>query len=154
MKDRFSDNPIRDPQPEHVATAERISADQRAEIVDEFVTTRSHIFYLAVDRAVYGQVMHDALWHSSVWPDLRVSVLWCDMAVPDTIMTNAWYVARQLRENWPEGARKVDIVRFRGANHFVSACHLLFFACLLTILLCQASLDIPERMVEQLANLV
>lgn len=121
VKGLFSDNPVSDPPPEHVATAYRFSAEQRAEIVDDFVTTRSHIYYLGVDRSVYRDITHDALWNSAVWPGLRVSVLWCDMSVPDTVLTNAWYVDRQLRENWPQGARKVDIVRFRGANHFVSA---------------------------------
>ena len=112
--------------------------DSLAEIIDDFVTTRSHICYLGVDRAVYTQVMHDALWSSSVWPSLRVSILWCDKSVPEITFTNAWYVANQLQENWPEGARKVDIVRFHGANHFVS--HLLPCACLLTVSMFTGSL--------------
>ena len=120
MKGLFSDKPISNPSPEHLATADRFSEEQRAEIVDDHVLTRSQKYYLSVDGAVYKEIMHDALWHSTVWPGLRVSVLWSDMSIPDTVLTNAWYVARQLRDHWPQGARKVDIVRFRGANHFVS----------------------------------
>ena len=134
VKGLFSDDPISDPPPEHLPTADRLPAKRRAEIVDDHVTTRSHIYYLGVDREVYGEVMHDALWHSTVWPGLRVSVLWCDMSVPDTVLTNAWYVARQLRDNWPQGARKVDVVRFRGANHFVSVCLLNFALLLMTVI--------------------
>lgn len=130
VKGLFSENPISDPPPELVATADRLSADQRFEMVDEFVSTRSHFHFLAVDREVYRGIMHDALWNSSVWPKLRVSVLWCDMSVPETALANGWYLPRQLQEDWPQGARKVDVVRFRGANHFVSACLLSFFPLL------------------------
>ena len=121
MKGLLVYSAVSNPPPEHVATVDRLSTTQRADLVDETVTARSHVAYVAVDRTVHGRILREALWDSTVWPNLRVSSIWCDMSVPDTVLTNAWYVDRQLRENWPQGARKIDIVRFRGANHFVSA---------------------------------
>ena len=113
---------VGDSSPEHVATIDRLTTAQRADIVDESVTVRSHLDYVAVDRAVYGQIQREALWNATVWPKLRVSALWCDMSVPETCLA-AWYLARQLR-TWPQGAREVELVRFSGANHFVSRLHL------------------------------
>ena len=58
VKGLFSDKPISNPSPEHLATADRFSAEQRAEIVDDHVLTRSQKYYLSVDRAVYEEIMH------------------------------------------------------------------------------------------------
>lgn len=118
LKRLLAHNAISDPLPEHVATADRLSAAQRAAVVDESVAARSQMAFVAVDQAVCGQIMQEALWDATVWPNLRVSAIWCDMSIPDTCVA-AWHFARQL-EDWPQGARKVELVRFHGANHFVS----------------------------------
>ncbi|KAH9843701.1 Alpha/Beta hydrolase protein [Rhodofomes roseus] len=118
LKASLVQQPIDNPPPEHVATVDRLSSEQYADVVDPTVTARSHLLYImAVDRSVYRDVMHDALWDSSVWPGLRVPLIWCDMSVSETVFA-AWHFSQQVKENWPRGARKIDIVRFEGANHF------------------------------------
>lgn len=103
----------------HVASVARMSPENLAEITDPAVLAKSHVAFGNVDAAVYKKNLDAALLDASVWPRVRVSLVWCDMSPPETVFST-WYLANQLTTTWPQGARKVDVVRFEGANHFVS----------------------------------
>ncbi|TFY59860.1 hypothetical protein EVJ58_g5515 [Rhodofomes roseus] len=155
LKASLVQQPIDNPPPEHVATVDHLSSEQYADVVDPTVTARSHLLYImVVDRSVYRDVMHDALWDSSVWPGLRVPLIWCDMSVSETVFA-AWHFSQQVKENWPRGARKIDIVRFEGANHFVSV-HAILPGIARDLSKCialQPHGDEPQRMLELLLTL-
>ena len=108
------------PPPERVPSVARMSATKLTEITDPDVLTSSHAAFGNVDPAVYKKNLDDALLDASVWPRVRVSLVWCDMSPAETLLST-WYLANQYVNHWPQGARKIDIVRYEGANHFVSS---------------------------------
>lgn len=57
------------------------------------------------------------------WPNVEVRYLWCDHSIWEMPLA-AFRLSRDLEEATSQGkrVRKVDFVRFRGANHFVSHC--------------------------------
>ena len=87
------------------------------EVADTAVVERSQLFYTSIDIAVYEEVMLAAMWDASVWPRLRTKFVWCDRSVAETVLA-ACHFARQV-EKWPASSRKIEFVRFRGANHMV-----------------------------------
>ena len=97
----------------------RMTPQEYAEITDPSVTTRAHPLFHAVHPGIYWDNVQAALWDSTTWPHLRLTIVWCDMSPPETVIS-AWYLSKKVKEDWPEGARKVDVVRFQGVNHFVS----------------------------------
>ncbi|EPT04329.1 hypothetical protein FOMPIDRAFT_44288 [Fomitopsis schrenkii] len=113
LQQRVEENPL----PQHVASVARMSAEELADITDPAVLTTSHVAFGNIDPAVYKKHLDAALLDASVWPRVRVSLVWCDMSPPETLLST-WYLANQLATTWPQGARKVDLVRFEGANHF------------------------------------
>lgn len=96
----------------------RMTPQEYAEVTDPSVITRAHPLFHAVDPAIYWSNVQAALWDSTTWPHLKMTIVWCDMSPPETVIS-AWYLSKKVREDWPEGARKVDVVRFQGVNHFV-----------------------------------
>ena len=139
--------------PEHIASVLRMSAEELAEITDPAVLVSSHTAFGNIDPGVYKRNLDDALLDASVWPRIRVSLVWCDMSPAETLFST-WYLADRLAHQWPQGARKVNLVRFEEANHFVS--------CLLFGLPMtnrpespqQPHWDEPERTMDLLAGLV
>ncbi|KAH9830743.1 Alpha/Beta hydrolase protein [Rhodofomes roseus] len=98
-------------------TLHRMSPEELARVVNEDVIARSHIFYELLDSTVYTDSMHLALHDASVWPQLRVLLLWCDMSVSGTVVPS-WGFLKAYQEDWPANGRRVDAVRIKGANHF------------------------------------
>ncbi|KAH9835553.1 Alpha/Beta hydrolase protein [Rhodofomes roseus] len=134
LRQGVSQVPIKDPSPDYVASVVNMSAEELSEITDPAVITSSHPLYYNVDPALCKENLDAALLDASWCPRLRVALVWCDMSVPETIMST-WYLARQVSEHWPASARKVDLVRFEGANHF-------------------PHWDQPKRTIELLAGLI
>lgn len=119
LRHGLQQQPEENPPPQRLASVARMSTEELAEITDPEVLATSHMTFGSIDPAVYKKNLDDALLNSSVWPRVRVSLVWCDMSPGETLLST-WYLASQLANNWPQGARKVDLVRFEGANHFVS----------------------------------
>ncbi|KAH9937692.1 uncharacterized protein B0H18DRAFT_1113494 [Fomitopsis serialis] len=117
LRKGIAEAPIRDPPPNRVPSVVNMSAEELAEITDPAVITRSHPLYYNVDPALCKENLDAALLDASTCPRLRVSLVWCDMSPPETVMST-WYLARQIQDLWPSNARKIDVVRFEGANHF------------------------------------
>lgn len=58
---------------------------------------------------------------NNIWPNIRTHVLWCDMSVAETAYATI-LLEKEMREARQKGewVRNVHLVRFRGANHYVS----------------------------------
>lgn len=112
--------PMLDPPGVYRPSTARMTPTEYAEIIDPSVITRAHPLFHAVAPEIYWDNVEAALWDSTTWPHLKISIVWCDMSPPETVIS-AWYLSKRIKEDWPEEARKVDVVRFRGANHFVSS---------------------------------
>ncbi|KZT65133.1 hypothetical protein DAEQUDRAFT_697601 [Daedalea quercina L-15889] len=113
----LAQSPILDPPVDYQPTAVRMTPQELEEVTDPAVNTRAHPLFHAVDPGIYRNNMQAALWDSTTWPHLKVTLVWCDMSPPETIIS-AWYITQQIKEEWPKDARKVDVLRFEGANHF------------------------------------
>ncbi|PCH43848.1 alpha/beta-hydrolase [Wolfiporia cocos MD-104 SS10] len=99
------------------STLDRMSPDELAATAEMSVTHRSHRPMHTVQRGVCADNLRAALHDSTICPRVRVSLVWCDMSVAETVLSS-WTLARMVEREWPEGARKVEIVRMEGANHF------------------------------------
>ncbi|KAH9924430.1 Alpha/Beta hydrolase protein [Fomitopsis serialis] len=88
-----------------------------AKVLNADVIARSHIFYEFLDGEVYKDTMRRALHDTSIWPGLRVVLLWCDMSVSAVVMSS-WGLLKEYHGDWPAGGRRIDAVRMKGANHF------------------------------------
>lgn len=119
VRSRLVHYPSTDSTPESVSRAESMLYQEHDEVADTAVVERSQLFYTSIDIAVYKEVMRAAMWDASVWPRLRTKFVWCDRSVAETVLA-ACHFAQQVEE-WPAGARQIEFVRFRGANHMVSA---------------------------------
>ncbi|KAH9835552.1 Alpha/Beta hydrolase protein [Rhodofomes roseus] len=118
LRDGLLHCPIADPSsPDYVPSTARMTTQRFGDVTDPNVTKRAHPLFHAVDPRLYQENVQAALWNSTTWPHLRVTLVWCDMSLPETVLS-ACYLAKQINEEWPQGARKVDVLRFNGANHF------------------------------------
>ncbi|TFY67242.1 hypothetical protein EVJ58_g1755 [Rhodofomes roseus] len=113
----FARDPIANPPPHQSATLHRMSSDEFARIINADVVARSHLFYELVDGKVYADNTRVALRSTSIWPNVRVVLVWCDMSVSETVLP-AWGLLRQVQEDWPTNGRAIHSVRLKGANHF------------------------------------
>ncbi|OBZ68451.1 hypothetical protein A0H81_11547 [Grifola frondosa] len=50
-------------------------------------------------------------------PEIRVRHIWCDMSLWNAVWS-AWYVEKMLAENGSSGGRDVELILFKGVNHF------------------------------------
>ncbi|PCH43962.1 hypothetical protein WOLCODRAFT_75425 [Wolfiporia cocos MD-104 SS10] len=98
-------------------TTKRMSPEDLATVTSVAQASRAHIPLILAHPPVYTEVARRALKKVNVWPDVHVTFVWCDMAPGDHIIA-AWEVSRKVRMAWPLNARRVDIVRMSGANHF------------------------------------
>ncbi|KZT68313.1 hypothetical protein DAEQUDRAFT_728131 [Daedalea quercina L-15889] len=112
----FSQEPIQKP---HylMPTLLRMSNDELSRVVNEGAVMRSHFLYEAVDGKVYTDNARNALRDTTVWPDLRVVLVWCDMSVSEALLST-WGLLKQVEGDWPAHGRRVHALRLRGANHF------------------------------------
>ncbi|KAH9937693.1 Alpha/Beta hydrolase protein [Fomitopsis serialis] len=109
--------PITSPSSDYEPSTTRMTHQEFADVTDPDVVKRAHPLYHAVNPVLYKENIQGALWNATTWPHLKVTLVWCDMSPPETVLS-AWYLANQVGTNWPRGARKVDVLRFQGANHF------------------------------------
>ncbi|KAH9924426.1 Alpha/Beta hydrolase protein [Fomitopsis serialis] len=130
----LSTNRIADPPPHQTPTLLRMSSDELGKVANEDVMAHSHMFYVFMDDKVYKDTMRRALHDTSVWPGLRVALLWCDMSVSATVMSS-WGLLKEYQDEWPAGGRRIDAVRMKGANHF-------------------PHWDYPERTMQLLADII
>ncbi|KAH9835554.1 Alpha/Beta hydrolase protein [Rhodofomes roseus] len=107
--------PSTDSSSEYENSTERMLYQEYDEVTDTGVAERSQLFWMDFDVTVYKEMTELAMYDATIWPHLQIKLVWCDRSVVETVLA-AWYFAQQMRD-WPEGARKVEIVRFRGANH-------------------------------------
>lgn len=109
--------PITDPRPEERPTLLCMSEEERRDALDYIHAPRSCVPMALIDKSVFLENMRRALWDCSVWPHLRVTLVWCEMS-PGEMLVGSWHLAKQIREAWPDGARKVSVKRMENANHF------------------------------------
>ncbi|PCH43959.1 hypothetical protein WOLCODRAFT_133046 [Wolfiporia cocos MD-104 SS10] len=105
------------PEEDMPATLIRMSPAEVAEVTDWERAPQAHVPLTNADPSVYAQNAHHALKEVNVWPDVYVTLVWCDMSVGDTIIA-AWELSRKVEAAWPLEGRRVSIVRMNGANHF------------------------------------
>ncbi|OBZ66589.1 hypothetical protein A0H81_13449 [Grifola frondosa] len=116
----LTQDPISDPAPDRAPTIERMTAAELAAVTDAS-DTGSHIPVLHVSTEVYSENLQMALFDSmkaSVWPGLRVELVWCEMSHGEP-QYSAWYVVQMAAEY--QSGRKLAVTKMEGANHFVSA---------------------------------
>ena len=121
----FAREPIANPPHHQTPSLTRMSEQEATRIVNAGVILRSHVPQEFFDDKVYADNMRRALCDCSVWPNLRVALLWCDMSVSATLLS-AWSLLEAYRGAWPVNGRHVDAVRMRNANHFVCSCSFRF----------------------------
>ncbi|KAH9942789.1 hypothetical protein B0H21DRAFT_779875 [Amylocystis lapponica] len=123
-------------------TCSVMSAEDVAASTDVVALQRSQTTLEFMDPSVYRDVVRRALYDccgpdspapgakEPIWPKMRVEVLWCGMDVGDVVWTAHLY-KRDAEEARKAGkvARTVGLTRVDGANHFVSACHLVCALC-------------------------
>ncbi|KAH9835551.1 Alpha/Beta hydrolase protein [Rhodofomes roseus] len=107
----------RDPQTEPSPTLTRMSAEELAGVTDPAALAHSTLAFTRVDPRVYEENMQAALWDKTIWPRLRIALVWCDASVGPTMLAS-WYLANMVVTRWPAQGRRVELVRFEGANHF------------------------------------
>lgn len=112
----ISNSPIDDPL-KYQPTLKSMSPVEIAAVTDWAGAQRSHLAMLDIDSTVYQENAQRALLDKSVWPGLRIVLVWCAMSVGETVY-GSWDLARRVRHAWPPGARKVDVRRLDGVNHF------------------------------------
>jgi len=108
---------VADP-PHRRPTVLRMSPEQLQGCADSHGALRSHLPILAADPSIYSANLRAALMEPKAWPRLRVVYAWCDMTVADCVYGTAQF-AKMQREAWPATGRQVEMLRMRGANHFV-----------------------------------
>lgn len=114
----FARTPIANPPPHQTPSLTRMSEEEAARIVSADVIPRSHAPQEFFDVQVYADNMRQALCDASIWPNLRVALLWCDMSVSATLLS-AWGILNEYRDAWPVNGRRINAVRMKNANHFV-----------------------------------
>ncbi|KAH9924415.1 uncharacterized protein B0H18DRAFT_1211859 [Fomitopsis serialis] len=72
----FSQDPVVDSPIQHTPTILRMSDGELARVVNEDAVAHSHILYEHVDGKVYSDNVRKALCHTSIWPGLRVVLVW------------------------------------------------------------------------------
>lgn len=112
----ISNSPIDDPL-KYQPTLKSMSPVEIAAVTDWAGAQRSHLAMLDIDSTVYQENAQRALLDKSVWPGLRIVLVWCAMSVGETVY-GSWDLARRVRHAWPPGAREVDVRRLDGVNHF------------------------------------
>ncbi|KZT65132.1 alpha/beta-hydrolase [Daedalea quercina L-15889] len=115
VRARLVHYPSTDSSPEHLSSAERMLYHEHDKVVEPEVAERSQLSYMGMDEAVYREVLQTAMWDASAWQRLRITLVWCDKSVAEAVLA-ACHFAQQVQQ-WPKDARKVEFVRFRGANH-------------------------------------
>lgn len=110
--------PIAGPPPYQTPSLARMSEQEAARIVSADVILRSHFPQEFFDDKVYENNMRKALCDASVWPNLRIVLLWCDMSVSATLLS-VWGILKEYRDVWPTNGRRISAVRMKNANHFV-----------------------------------
>ncbi|EED78969.1 predicted protein [Postia placenta Mad-698-R] len=113
----INNSPI-DDSPKYQPTLKTMSPVEIAAVTDWAGAQRSHVAMLDVDSTVYQENAQRALLDKTVWPGLRVVLVWCTMSVGATVY-GSWDLARRVRHAWPPGAREVDVKRLDGVNHFL-----------------------------------
>ncbi|KZT68307.1 alpha/beta-hydrolase [Daedalea quercina L-15889] len=129
----FARGSIANPPFHQTPTLLRMSPEERDRVVNKDVLARSHIFWEILDSKVYTTNTRKALYDASVWPKLRVSLLWCDMSLALIVMAT-WGLLKDYQD-WPANGRSIHTVRMKGANHF-------------------PQWDQPERTMQLLANVI
>lgn len=114
----FARSPIANPPLQLTPTLTRMSEGEAARTVNSDVILRSHKPQEFFEDKVYADSMRRALCDTSVWPNLRVVLLWCDMSVSGIVLST-WGIMKEYHETWPNNGRRIDFVRMKGANHFV-----------------------------------
>ncbi|KAI0930702.1 hypothetical protein AcW1_003659 [Taiwanofungus camphoratus] len=113
----LAQTPISNPPLNQQPSLARMSAAEVAATTDWVGAPRSYIPMISIDQTIYEVNKCRALLDATIWPRLRATLVWCDMSVGETMIA-AWDLARSVSQSWPEGARKVDVRRMEGANHF------------------------------------
>ncbi|KAH9937695.1 uncharacterized protein B0H18DRAFT_971837 [Fomitopsis serialis] len=94
-----------------------MSAEELTSTTDPAALAHSTLAFTRVDSQVYEENMQAALWDRSVWPEVRVALVWCDASVGPTMLAG-WYLANMVATRWPARSRKVELVRFEGGESF------------------------------------
>ncbi|OCH91789.1 hypothetical protein OBBRIDRAFT_791899 [Obba rivulosa] len=111
----ISTDPIPDPPPHQTPTTETFSPDQFLTNVDIPGAIAYHVPYLFMNREVYEANARSALQEKTIWPHLKMVLVWCDMSVGETLL-GSWRII-DLANKAGKG-RGLVIHRMRGANHF------------------------------------
>ncbi|EMD37402.1 hypothetical protein CERSUDRAFT_114071, partial [Gelatoporia subvermispora B] len=106
---------IPDALPHQRPTLEAMTPEELSGCTDVGGATRSHLALVNVHRTIYEANCRRALTNTDVLPDLRVELVWSDMSPGDALL-GAWNILRIAKE--AEKARKINVRRMRGANHF------------------------------------
>jgi len=109
---------IEKPLSHQIPTLQRLTAEEIAATSANHLWARSQVLYQPdfIDMELFRENTRTALQDRSVWPRLRVCLVWGDMSVDEIILTS-WDIARHAKTAWPEGGRSLHVVRLEGGNH-------------------------------------
>ena len=112
------------PPPLQVPTLQRMSADEVKAMTAKHVWARSQYIYQPdiTDMTLFRENTRAALQDASVWPRMRVRLVWAPMTVGEVALT-AWDIASHAKVAQTNGGRPIQVVRSESGNHFVSAIH-------------------------------
>ncbi|KAH9924427.1 uncharacterized protein B0H18DRAFT_1012126 [Fomitopsis serialis] len=101
---------VENPRPHQIPTLQRLTAEEIAATSANHVWARSQVLYQPdfIDLELFRENTRAALQDRSVWPRLRVCLVWGDMTIGEVIHTS-WDIARR---------RRIHVVRLEGGNHF------------------------------------
>lgn len=98
--------PMLDPPGVYRPSTARMTPTEYAEIIDPSVITRAHPLFHAVAPEIYWDNVEAALWDSTTWPHLKISIVWCDMSPPETVIS-AWYLSKESKKTGPKRPGKL-----------------------------------------------
>ncbi|EMD32088.1 hypothetical protein CERSUDRAFT_119070 [Gelatoporia subvermispora B] len=111
----ISGQPISDPPEHQLPVTKTLSPKQFVTNVDLRGALGSHVPYLFMNRAVYEENARRALQGKSIWPNVKMVLVWCDMSVGEVLL-GSWRIIQLAQES--KNGRGLVVQRMRGANHF------------------------------------
>lgn len=106
--------------PSVLPTVKRMSAEE-FESVTHPAALRSYLQLGQLTKEKLAENFQKAVFDTGgLWPDVDILCLWCDMSVSVCVSAARYIRDRYRNEGSSPTARKVNIVKVPGANHFVS----------------------------------